>query len=58
MSTCLAGCRIKSIWLIFKTEMLICQLKANVDLKVLCDIITHHLYPEIRKMLVRSCTGT
>ena len=39
---------------IFKTEMSIYQLKANLDEKILFGKITHHLDPEIRKMLVNG----
>ena len=37
--------------------MLIYQSKANLDEKILFGKITHHLNPEIRKMLVRSMFG-
>ena len=37
---------------IFKTEMLIYQSKANLGVKILFDKITHHLEPEIRKLLL------
>ena len=47
----------KSIWPIFKTEMLIYQSKANLDEKILFGKITHHLDPEIRTMSVRSLYG-
>ena len=39
--TRLAGCGIKSMWPIFKTEMLLDQSKANLDLKILFCMITH-----------------
>ena len=39
---------------VFKTEMLIYQSKANLDEKILFDKSTHHLDPEIRKMLVNG----
>ena len=39
---------------IFKTEMLFYQSKANLDEKILFCKITHHLDPEVRKMLVKS----
>ena len=42
---------------IFKIELLIYQSKANLDEKILFDKITHHLNPEIRKMLVRGLYG-
>ena len=38
---------------IFKTEMLIYQSKAKLDVKILFGKITHHLDPEIMKMLKR-----
>ena len=53
----LAGCEIKSMRPIFKTEMLIYQSKANLDEKILFGKITHHLDPEIRKMLVNGKFG-
>ena len=37
--------------------MLIYQSKANLDGKTLLGKITHHLDPEIRKMLVRGMFG-
>ena len=40
--------------LIFKTDMLIYQSKANLDHKILFVKITHHLDLEIRKMPVRG----
>ena len=43
--------------LIFKTEMLIYQSKANLDEKILFSKITHHSDPEIRKMLVNGMFG-
>ena len=52
----LGGCEIKSIWLIFKTGMFY-QSKANLDEKILFGKITHHLGPEIRKMLVNGKFG-
>ena len=39
--TRLAGCVIKSMRPIFKTEMLIYQLKANLDERILFGKITH-----------------
>ena len=33
------------------------QIKANLDEKILFGEITHHLYPEIRKMLVNGSFG-
>ena len=46
-----------SMWLIFKTEMLIYQSKANLDGINLFRKITHRLDPEIRKMLVIDMFG-
>ena len=46
------------MWAIFKTNMLIYQSKANLDKKILFGKITHHLDPEIRKMLEGACFGT
>ena len=45
------GHRTKSKLLIFKTEMLIYQSKANLDVKSLFGKITHHLDQENRTML-------
>ena len=42
---------------IVKTEMFICQSKANLDMKILFSIITHHLDPEIRQMLINGKYG-
>ena len=53
----LADCETKGMGPIFKTEMLIYQSKTNLDEKILLGKITHHLDPEIRKMLVRSTIG-
>ena len=50
---CLARSEIKSMRLIFKTEMLIYHSKANLDEKTLFGKITYHLEPEIGRMLVR-----
>ena len=47
----------KSMWVIFKTNMLTYQSKANVDGKILFGKITHDLDPEIRKMLEGACFG-
>ena len=52
-----AGYGVKSMWPIFKTKMLIFQSKASLDEKVLFGKITHHLDPEIRKVLVRIMFG-
>ena len=52
--TRLAGSEIKSMRSIFKIEILIHQSKANLDEKILFGKITHHLDPEIGKMLVRG----
>ena len=48
----LARCEIKNMRPIFKSEMLIYLSKANLDEKILFGKVTHHLDPEIRKMLV------
>ena len=53
----LAGCEMESMTAIFKTDMLIYQSKANLDDKTLFSKITHHLDPDIRKMLVRGMSG-
>ena len=42
---------------ICKTEMLIHQSKANLDEKILFRNISHHLDPEIRKMIVKGKFG-
>ena len=42
------------MWLIFKTEMLIYHLKADLDEKIVFDKILHHLDQGISKMLVRG----
>ena len=47
----LAGCKIRSMRPIFKTEMLIHQSKANIDETILFGKITCHLYLEIWKIL-------
>ena len=47
-----AGCGIKSMWPIFKTEMLIYQSKANLDEEISFCKITHLSDPEIREMTV------
>ena len=58
--THLAGYGIKSMQLIFKTEISIYQSKANLDEKILFGKIhgkiSRHLDPEIKKMPVR-CVG-
>ena len=43
---------------IFQVEMFIYQSKANLDEKVFFSKITHHLDPEIRKLLVNGTVGT
>ena len=40
--------------LIFKTEILIYQSKANLDEKILFGKITHHLDLEIKKVMVNG----
>ena len=42
----------KSMWLIFKTEMLIYLSKADIDVKILFGKVTHFIDPEIRKLLI------
>ena len=42
---------------ISKTEMLVCQSKANLEEKILFSNITRHLDSGIRKMLVRGMFG-
>ena len=42
---------------IFKTEMFIYQSKANLGEKILFHKSSHHLDPEIRKMLVNGMLG-
>ena len=55
--THLAGCEIKCMRQIYKTEMLSCQSKASLDGKSLFGRIIHHLDTQIRKMLERSMFG-
>ena len=55
--TLLAGGWIKSMRLIFKSEMLINQLKANSDEKIFFGKITHDLYPKVKKRLVHGKFG-
>ena len=52
VSTRLGRCDVKSMHLIFKTEMLIYQSRANSDVQILFGKITRLLDPEIRKLLV------
>ena len=47
MARRLAGCGIKSTGPILKTEMLLYQSKANLDLKILFGKITHLIDSEI-----------
>ena len=47
----------KSMEPIVKTEMFIYQSKANLDMKILFSIITHHIDPEIRQMLINGKYG-
>ena len=54
----LAGCGIKSMRPIFKTEMLIYQSNTNSDEKILSGKITHHLDPEFSKMLDNGKFGS
>ena len=58
MFTRLSSCEMKSMRPMFKNKMLIYQSKANLDEKILLGKITHHLHPEIRKMLVRRILGS
>ena len=53
----LLGCEIKSMRLIFKTEILTYQPKANLGEKILFSKIAHHLDPEIRKTMVNGKFG-
>ena len=53
----LAGCEIKSMRPIFKTDLLFYRSKANLDEKILFGKIPHYLDPEIRKMQVRGMFG-
>ena len=46
------------MWPILKTKMIIFQSKANLCMKILFCKITHHLDPEVSKMLVRGRLGT
>ena len=54
MLTPLTGYRIKSMWPIFKTKMLIFLSRANLDEKILFGKIIRHLDLEIWKMRVKS----
>ena len=45
------------MWLIFRTDMLITELKANLDVKTLFGTITHLKDPKISKMPVRGLYG-
>ena len=47
----------KSKWQIFKTEKLVDQSMASVDVKILFCKIIHHLEPEKRKILAWSLNG-
>ena len=53
----LAGCYIKNMGPICKTELLIYRSKANLGEKILFDKITHHLDLEIIEMPVRALYG-
>ena len=50
----LNGCGINIIPPIFKTKMLIYELKASLEVKILFANITHLIEPGIRKMLERD----
>ena len=52
--TRLAGCGIETIWLIFKTELLIYQSRANLKQTILFGKLTHHLGSAMRKVPIRS----
>ena len=54
----LAGCGIKNMKSIFKTEMFIYQSKAKLAEKISFRKLTHHLDPEIWKMPVNGKLGT
>ena len=43
---------------IFKTKMLICQSKANLDETIFFGKVIHNLDPEIGGMLVRGMFGS
>ena len=47
----------KGTWPIFKTEILIYQLKVNLDVKIMFGEITHLFGPGLGKMLVRALYG-
>ena len=53
----MAGYGIESVWPIFRTEMLICQSKANSDEKIWLDKITDRKDPKIRKTTIRGLYG-
>ena len=55
--TRLVGYGMKSMLPIFSTKMLINRSKANLNITILFGAVTHHLDPEIRKMLVRCIVG-
>ena len=42
------------MWLIFRTEVLIFQSKANLDERILFGKITHHLDSDIKKLMVQG----
>ena len=46
------ACGVKSTWPIFKTKILICQSKVNLDGKIFFGTMTHHVDPEIRKIMM------
>ena len=52
----LAGCRIKNKRPIFKIEISLYQLKADLTEKILFGKITHLLNSKLRKTLVRAYT--
>ena len=53
----LKGCGIRSMSLIYKTEMFIYQSKVSLDEKILFGSIPHLTDPEIRKRLVKGMFG-
>ena len=53
----LVGYGIKSVWPLYITKILFFQSKAYLDEKILFGKISHHLDPEIRKLLVRRMFG-
>ena len=50
----LADCKMKSMSPVFKIEMFIYQLEANLIREIFFRKITHHLDQQIRKMLIKG----